>query len=67
MAPLWGGCLRTTFALMCPDRPLGLSEQVLEAEAEEFESRSAPSPVTLLLRAPASAVTGGQRPPVGQV
>ena len=57
MAPLQGGCLRTTFALMCPDRPLRLSEQVLEAKAEEFESGSAPSLVTLLLCAPTSTVT----------
>lgn len=35
VAPPQGGCLRTSFALMCLERPLGLSEQVLEGEAEE--------------------------------
>ena len=37
VAPPQGGCLRTTFALMYLEGPLGLglSEQVLEGEAEE--------------------------------
>lgn len=59
MAPLWEAVLRTTFALMCPDRPLGLSEQVCPG----LHTLT----VTLLHRAPASAVTGGQRPPSGRV